>query len=55
MIEFRGITKIYNKGKENEVRALDGIDLNIKKRRNGSHYWTLRSGKIDSASFVGMH
>lgn len=31
MIEFRGITKIYNKGKENEVRALDGIDLNIKK------------------------
>lgn len=31
MIEFRGTTKIYNKGKENEVRALDGIDLNIKK------------------------
>ena len=29
LIDVKNLYKIYNEGKENEVRALDGIDLQI--------------------------
>lgn len=53
MIEFRGITKIYNQGKENEVRALNGIDLNIKKGEMTAVVGRSGSGKSTLLHLLG--
>ena len=38
LIDIRNIYKIYNEGKESEVRALDGVSLQITENSDGEQY-----------------
>lgn len=53
LIEIRGLTKYYNKGKESEVRALDGIDLDIESGDFCSIFGVSGSGKSTLLHIMG--
>ncbi len=50
ILQTRGLKKYYGKG-ETLVKALDGIDLDI--RKIYGHYRNLRLRKIHAASYAG--
>lgn len=52
MIRLEGITKVYKMG-ENEVRALDGVDLNIKPHEFVSIIGPSGSGKSTLMNMIG--
>lgn len=52
-IELRGVTKVYNEGKPNEVKALQGIDLNIEKGESAAVMGVSGSGKSTLLHIMG--
>lgn len=52
-IQMRGVTKIYNKGKLNEVNALRGIDLDIEKGESVAVMGVSGSGKSTLLHIMG--
>ena len=52
-IEMRGIVKIYNKGKDNEVAALRGADLTVEKGESVAVMGVSGSGKSTLLNIIG--
>lgn len=52
-IEMRGIVKIYNKGKDNEVAALRGADLIVEKGESVAVMGVSGSGKSTLLNIIG--
>ncbi len=52
-IELKNIKKIYSEGEENEVRALDGVDLSIDKGEFVAIVGTSGSGKSTMMNILG--
>lgn len=52
-IELRGVTKTYNEGKPNEVKALRGIDLDIEKGESVAVMGVSGSGKSTLLHIMG--
>ncbi len=53
LIEFKNIRKIYFEGEENEVRALDGVDMIIDKGEFTAIVGTSGSGKSTMMNILG--
>ena len=53
LIEIKNIYKIYNEGKESEVRALDGVDLTVEKGEFVAVVGTSGSGKSTLLHMLG--
>lgn len=54
LIEVKDLYKIYNEGKENEVRALDGISLRIDRREFVAIIGASGSGKSTLMNVLGL-
>ena len=54
LIEVKNLYKIYNEGKENEVRALDGIDLQIDRGEFVAIIGASGSGKSTLMNVLGL-
>jgi len=54
LIEVKGLYKIYNEGRENEVRALDGIDLQIDRGEFVAIIGASGSGKSTLMNVLGL-
>ena len=53
LIDIKNIYKIYNEGKESEVRALDGVDLTVEKGEFVAVVGTSGSGKSTLLHMLG--
>ena len=53
LISLRGITKVYDIGKDQQVRALDGIDVSIEKNEYISIMGPSGSGKSTLMNIIG--
>lgn len=53
LIEIKNLTKIYNKGKPNEFRALDGINLEVEKGEFLAVMGVSGSGKSTLMNIIG--
>jgi putative ABC transport system ATP-binding protein len=53
MIELSGIRKAFNQGRENELWALNGIDLSIRERQTTVLFGPSGSGKTTLLTIVG--
>ena len=46
MIKIENVSKVYGKGKKNQVQALKSIDLELEQGHN-RYYWEKRFRKVD--------
>ena len=53
LIEIHGLKKIYSEGEENEVRALDGVDLSVDYGEFVAIVGTSGSGKSTMIGLLG--